>query len=254
MNKNEKYSKSEVGHVINVGNLHKLNELIQTFGAKYNPKPSVLTLVHLRKRYTDCDTHIGIVHNKTKLDNAAINDRQNAFDAADILATSVFNAFAAVAEDDKDIEDLQRYIDKLRGEPATPQTNEDEEGQEIKETRSSSQQSFINRADHFRAIVEHVEGFPNYDPNEEELKVPALKAVLADLFEHNSITAITEAELQKAQTDRDVALYDPKEGMYKITQRVKHYIKSLYGSTSEQYAKARAIKFTKPRKKRKKKS
>lgn len=243
------YSQSEVGHVINVGNFNKLNNLIQTFGADYNPSAGILTLVELRKKHNACNTHVGIVHQKTNADNANINDRQNAFAAADKLATRVFNAFVAVAEDEKDIEDIQRFIDKLRGTPAMPETREDEEGQEIKEARSNSQQSFINRADHFRALVQFVQAKPAYNPNETDLKVPALKAVLEDLVMWNNNTSISEKELEKAIIERDLALYHEKEGLFIISKRVKRYIKSVFGADSEQFAQARAIKFTGRRKK-----
>lgn len=247
----EKYSKSEVGHVINVGNLHKLNELIQTYGEKYNPSRDTLKLIELRKRFTQCNELIGLVLTKIKLDNKIVNNRKNAFDAMDKLSTRVFNAAAAVAEDDKDIEDLQGYIDKLRGEPAMPQTNEDEVGQEIKEARSNAQLSFINRANHFRGLIEHIDGFENYEPNEEDLKLPALKAVLADLEMHNRLAATSEKELEKAIIERNFALYDPKTGLYKTTKRVKRYIKSVFGAESDQFAQASGIKFTNIRKKKK---
>ena len=85
---------------------------------------------------------------------------------------------------------------------------------------------------------------PNYNPNEDELKLANLTTYHASLMSSTQAVDQTEAELNVKLIERDQILYAESTGLYSISQNVKKYVKSLYGATSPEYANVSVIEFT----------
>lgn len=228
----DKHSKSEVGHLKNITELNEMINAVELLQL-YDPVNPMITIVDLRKKHNECNDLFKIAVQKKGTYTHLVNERQYAFDAMGILSTRVLGAVVVhTSNDKKTVEDTQVFIDKLRGTPAMPETDEDDDGQEIREARSNAQTSFDNRAGHFEALVEFVEGISGYNPNEEDLRIPALKAVYANLIMLNNNISKAEAALAAAARERNHALYNEIEGLYFRTQIVKWYVKSVYKSHS----------------------
>lgn len=238
----ENYSTSEVGHAKNVANLSVLIDAIELL-EKYDPVNPKITIIDLRKKHIQCDNAIGVVDKKESLNNDIINKRQYDYQKLGPLTTQLFNSASVISEDSKLMDDIRGVVNKIQGELAMPQTNDDEEGQEVKETRSSSQQSFDYLASNFKKLIEYLEIIPGYVPNEEELTIPAVKAYLADLIMHNKNASKSLKALQKARRDRDHALYNEEEGLYMRQLTVKKYVRSVYKADSPESEQISGIEF-----------
>ena len=247
----KKHSTSETGHVKNVANLNVMIDAIELLD-RYDPVNPKITIIDLRKKYTECDDLLKLIDQKETIDDDIINKRQYAFENIGPYSTRLQNSAAVISEDKKLMDDISNVIDKIRGEPAIPLTIEDREGQEVEEARSNSQRSYDNLAAHFNKLVEYIERIPDYVPNEEDLTLDAAKAYLAELIEHNKRASESHEELKKARRDRDHAMYNEDEGLYMRTQTVKLYVKGVYYANSPEFARIRAIKFRNPLKKKKK--
>ena len=117
------------------------------------------------------------------------------------------------------------------------------EGAEPVRTASVSQQSYNKLVDHFAQLVATLTAEPRYLPNEAELKVTALNALLTDLRAKNTAVINAYTALSNARIARDKTLYAETTGMLDVAQGVKLYVKSLFGTTSAQYKQVSALKF-----------
>lgn len=86
---------------------------------------------------------------------------------------------------------------------------------------------------------------PNYNPDEDELKLSNLNTYKDSLINATQFVDQTEAELNIKLIERDQILYAEETGLYSIAQNVKKYVKSLYGATSPEYATISPIIFKK---------
>ena len=107
--------------------------------------------------------------------------------------------------------------------------------------------SFDSRIDNFDKLIKLLTSVTLYAPNEADLKVAALTAVLSDLKAKNLAVTNAEVPLNNARISRNDILYKANTGLVDTALDVKTYIKSVYGATSPQYKKISKIKFTKPR-------
>lgn len=238
-----KKSTSEVGHVKNVANLKVMIKAVSLF-TNYNPVNPKITVAELQNKYDESKAQLKNVDQKQALDNDAVNQRQYAFQKLEKLTTRVINSAEVITEDKKLMDDIDTFVDKIRGVLATPQTDDDQEGQETAEVRSNSQQSYDNLAAHFGKILEHLEITPAYVPNETDITLQVLKAYLEELLQHNEITAGTLNALKAARRDRDKVMYNDDEGLYQRTLTVKKYIKSLFGANTPESDQISGIEFT----------
>lgn len=238
----ENYSTSEVGHAKNVAQLNVMIDALELLD-EYNPVNPKITIIELQKKYTECDDLITIVNQKESKNNDVINQRQYDYQKLGPYTTRLYNSASVISEDPKLMEDIRTVVNKIQGELATPTTNEEEEGQETKETRSSSQQSFDYLAANFKKLVEYLELIPGYIPNEEDLTLPVVKAYLDDLIMHNKNASKSLKVLQKARLNRNKALYNEEEGLYMRQLLVKKYVRSLYGADSPESKQISGIEF-----------
>lgn len=99
--------------------------------------------------------------------------------------------------------------------------------------------------DHFAQLLATLTAEPKYLPNEAELKVSSLNTLLADLRAKNTAVINATTALSNARIARDKALYGEATGLLDVAQGVKLYVKSLFGTTSQQYKQLSALQFAK---------
>jgi hypothetical protein len=245
-------STSETGHPINVANFELIVTDVTSYGATYNPSKASLKVAALSTLLTTSKNAVNAVSAAEPAHKLAKNARDAAFKPLSQLVTKVINALKATDTTVQVDETAQTLVRKLQGRRATPKKTEEqkkvaaEAGNEIVEI-SSSQMSFDNRIDNFDKLIKLLTSVSFYAPNEAELKVPALTAVLTDLKAKNLAVITVEVPLSNARIARNDVLYKPNLGMVDVALDVKTYVKSLFGATSPQYKKISKIKFTKPR-------
>ena len=112
-------------------------------------------------------------------------------------------------------------------------------------TVSTSQQSYDSILDNYERYVQYIAATPEYAPNEEEIKIPVLKALAVELRAKNTTCNNAKVAVDNARSARNHVLYEPLTGLVDVALDAKNYIKSLFGSTSTEYKQVAKIDFRK---------
>jgi prophage DNA circulation protein len=236
-------STSESSHAKNVANFESLISFCITYGTIYNPSKNALTLPQLKALHTAA---IHCLQNtktyKTAFDNAT-NMRVIAFKDLKPFATKLINALAASGAGKLVVQDARIVNRKIRGDKAKKITTTTANAAESSKAISTSQLSYDNKIEHLAALMEIVTQQPSYKPNEAELKVAALKTKLNNLKKTNTNLKNAYTNWSNARIQRDVVLYHSTNGLVQTAAEVKKYLKSVYGTSSQQFKQASAISF-----------
>ncbi|UBB89947.1 hypothetical protein J4771_00930 [Candidatus Kaistella beijingensis] len=235
-------STSEVGHARNVANLQKLTEQVTVY-TLYNPPVESLSVPNLTALYSTASVKLNEVEEKRNANKNAISLRQDAFADLKSKSTKIINHLEILGLPQGTIDQAKSLNRLIQGGQKKTTTPPDENGQPIP-TISTSRQSYTQMADNFGILLQLLATVPNYNPNEDELKLANLTTYHASLMSSTQAVDQTEAELNVKLIERDQILYAESTGLYSISQNVKKYVKSLYGATSPEYANVSVIEFT----------
>ena len=245
-------STSETGHAKNVANLEDLIVYCSGYGNMYNPVKPALKLDELNTLLASANASLQAVRaSKSAYDNAT-NVREVAFKPLKSLATKIVSALAVTNAIKQNVDDAKSINRRIQGRRVSAikkavVTEGATETVEPVRTASVSQQSFNNLIDHFEHLVHTLTIETNYAPNEEELKLTTVTALLTNLKSKNSDVINASTNLSNARITRDKVLYGEGTGLCDIAQDIKIYVKSVFGATSPQYKQVSEVKFTKPR-------
>lgn len=245
----------ETGHGKNVANLLKFNQLLATFGGTYNPANPALTAGAFTTLYNTANTNLLNATTTWNTWKNATNNREIAFLPLDKLSTKLLGALESTSAPQQTIDDFNFLVRKIRGDakhvkedvenqiqalPAIPNPNPIPE-QDL--SKSNSQRSFDNLLQHFQKMILLLQSVPSYSPNEVAYQVPTLQAQLTNLINLNNLANVSYANLKAARIARNLTFYAKDTGMLDRVKKSKAYIKSIFGSGSQQYLAATAIKF-----------
>ena len=234
----------ESGHPKNVANLGKLIEFVDAYGATYNPSRTALTVASLKVLETASYAAIDAVTDRLADYEDAINRRQAVFADLRKRATRIMAALKASGTTEALYDDARGFNRKIQGQRAIkPPTNPDPNAP-APNTVSVSQQSFDQLIQHLKGLIAILKTEPNYAPNENDLKVANLDSYVADMLDKNNKVAIAGPAISNARIDRDKVLYKKETGLYDIAMAVKLYVRSVYGTTSPEYAQVKSLSFT----------
>ncbi len=167
------------------------------------------------------------------------------------MFTKLNNALKASNSTLETDETAKTIFRKLQGKRATAKLTDQEkaafeaEGKEVNQI-SASQMGFDERVDNFEKLISLLQTTPDYNPNEQELKVTTLKTVLADLKTKNSEVIKTYYVLETARGVRNDLLYKPVSGVIDSSTDLKSYIKSVFGASGTKYKLISGLQFGKP--------
>lgn len=236
-----KSSASETGHAKNVSNFQALITFVSGFGQTYNPSKDALKLPNLVVLHSEANAKLNDVIQKITAYNNATNARQEAFSELKSLSTRLTNALQTTNASKNTIDDAKGFNRKMQGRRAsTKQTPNNPDAPEPK-TISTSQQSYDQLIQHFTGLVSILASEPSYTPNEVELQVATLQAKIADLLAKNNAVNTAYAEISNARIARNQVLYHPENGLVEAANDVKKYVKSVFGTTSPQFAQIKGI-------------
>jgi hypothetical protein len=243
-------SNFETGHAKNVANFGKLYSICSGYGTAYNPSKSALSLRALSTMQSESQNCLTVVHSAFSVYKNAIAEREVAFKPFSKFITRVMNALKASESTEEIDEKASSLVLKLQGRRASAKLTEEEkqtlaeEGKEQKEI-SSSQLSFDSRIDNFDKLIALLSSIPAYNPNEEDLKLDALKAYLEDLKSKNAAVVETSTALSNARISRNSVLYKENSGLVDTAQDVKSYVKSVFGAGAPQFKQVSGLEFRK---------
>ena len=239
---------SDTSHAKNVTNLESLISAIITIGATYNPSKNSIKLPALQTLLTNANESLIALKAAESANSTAIDVRELAFKPTGSLFTKVSNALKASSSSVQADETAKTILRKLQGKRASAKLTDEEktalaaEGKEVNQI-SASQMGYDERVDNFEKLISLLQSIPDYNPNEEELKIETLQALLADLKVKNSEVMKTYFVLESARGVRNDLLYKPLSGVVDISADVKSYIKSVFGATSTQYKLVSKLRF-----------
>jgi len=244
----------ETGHGKNVANLLKFNQLIATLGGAYNPANATITAGAFTTLYNTANTNL--LNATTTWNNwkNATNNREIGFLPLEKLSTKLLGALESTNAPQQTIDDFNFLVRKVRGKSKTikaiPEINPNPipgpNPNPIPEqdlSKSTSQQSFDSILQHFQKMILLLQGVPSYNPNEVAYQVPTLQAQLTNLINLNNLANVSYANLKAARIARNLIFYAKDTGMLDRVKKAKAYIKSIFGSGSQQYQAATDIKF-----------
>jgi len=244
-------STTETGHAKNVATFEDLISFCTGYGAAYNPSRAALKLPALTAQLAAANAALQAVKTaKTAYDNAT-NAREVVFKGLKPFATKMVSSLAATEAARQTVDDAKSVNLKIQGRRAKKVDMPDEAaraaGAPTPKTASVSQQSFDKQIDHFAQLLAILAAEPKYLPNENELKLPALNTLLADLKAKNTAVSNAYTALSNARIARDKALYAEGTGLVEVAKDVKLYVKSVFGTSSPQYKQTTGLQFNKPR-------
>ena len=236
-------STSETGHAKNVDNLGLLIANIASYGERYKPTNPALLLEALKKMEADGRAAILAVNNAMPTYSRATIERDSAFGPLGPLVTRSLNALRASSSSEQTDEAASAIVRKIRGNRTTAKAAA---ATDVKvATVSTSQQSYDSVIDNYERYIQYIAATPEYAPNEEDIKLPVLKALAVDLRAKNTACNNAKVAIDNARMARNRVLYTPLTGLVDVALDAKTYIKSLFGSTSPEYKQVAKIDFTK---------
>ena len=118
------------------------------------------------------------------------------------------------------------------------------EGKEVNQN-SNSQMGYDDRVENFESLISFLQTVPEYNPNEEELKITTLQALLSDLKAKNISVMQNRIAEDTVRGVRKSVQNTPLTGLVDIANDVKSYIKSVFGVNSTQYKLVSKLRFVK---------
>ena len=236
-------STSETGHAKNVDNLGLLIANIASYGDRYKPTNPSILLEALKKMEADGRAAVLAVNDAMPIYSRATIERDNAFAPLGQLVTRSLNSLRASSSSEQTDEAASAIVRKIRGNRTTAKAAA---ATDVKvATVSTSQQSYDSVIDNYERYIQYIAATPEYAPNEEDIKLPVLKALAVDLRAKNTACNNAKVAIDNARMARNRVLYTPLTGLVDVALDAKTYIKSLFGSTSPEYKQVAKIDFTK---------
>ena len=235
----KKVSTSETGHFKNLANFSALIESVKKYGPLYNPSNANLSISSLESLRDRIDAAMSAVADTEIAHRNTVRERQEAYEGMSSLATRIQNAFASCATKNE-AANAKSYTDKIRGDRKKKTVEATDE-----KSKSTSQLSFDNRMKNLRDYCSFLGTIPAYKPNETDLQSASILTYIESLESLNDAVNKTWNDLDIARVERDRLLYNDNTGATAIAQSVKSYVKSVYGTKSEEYTRISGIRFYK---------
>ena len=239
---------SETGHAMNMINFQSLLTFIDSLGDLYNPSRECIKRESLQTLLDNTQESFNSLYITQSNYTLAVDDRIAAFEPLSKLVTRVFNSLKASDSSVETDESVRTIVRKIQGKRATPLVSSeytDSESTEVKEIKhkSTSQMSYNSRLENFEWFIIFLSKIPEYNPNEEDLKIESLKTLHSDLKAKNNLVMTAHSKMETERTQRNKMLYQPLTGIVDISIDIKNYIKSLFGASSHQYKQISKLHF-----------
>lgn len=234
-------SSKESGHAKNVSNFSAIIEVVLGYGTKYNPSNSSIQLPSLNSLSSLAKESIDTLYKAVTLQERAVNQRKEVFAPVKPLVTRVVNALAASQVSKHLLEDAQSLKKKLNGTKITGTSSEaaaaksDAAEEPAPKAHSTSQQSFDSVVENMAKLISLLSAEPAYAPNETDLQLGSLTALLIKLRDANKLVMEAQTSLDNARMTRDKVLYTETTGLSDVAHLVKNYVVSVFGATSMEY-------------------
>ena len=241
---------SDINHAKNVTNFETLISVVISLGATYNPSKDSLKLPALQTLHSAATDSMTALKNAESATATAVDTRELAFKSIGSLFTRINNALKASNSTVQADDTAKSIFRKLHGKRASAKLTEEQkaillaEGKEVNQN-SNSQMGYDDRVENFESLISFLQTVPEYNPNEEELKITTLQALLSDLKAKNISVMQNRIAEDTVRGVRKSVQNTPLTGLVDIANDVKSYIKSVFGVNSTQYKLVSKLRFVK---------
>ncbi len=241
-------STTESGHAKNVANLESLISFVKGYGATYNPSKDSIKIVALEAILANAKQSLIDIDTLFPAYTNAVSAREFAFAPLSKIITRVNNAIKATDTTELVDNSVKTLVRKLQGTRASAKISDEnkkllaEDGKEVNQI-SASQMGYDNRVENLYRLLMLLNSIPQYNPNEEELKISTLTALYEDLKAKNTAVVETTTPLSNSRIARNEVMYKPLAGLVDIAFDTKVYIKSVFGPSSPQYKQVSKLEF-----------
>jgi hypothetical protein len=241
-------STTESGHAKNVANLESLISFVKGYGATYNPSKDSIKIVALEAILANAKQSLIDIDTLSPAYTNAVSAREFAFAPLSKIITRVNNAIKATDTTELVDNSVKTLVRKLQGTRASAKISDEdkkllaEDGKEVNQI-SASQMGYDNRVENLYKLLMLLNSIPQYNPNEEELKISTLTALYEDLKAKNTAVVETTTPLSNSRIARNEVMYKPLAGLVDIAFDTKVYIKSVFGPSSPQYKQVSKLEF-----------
>lgn len=243
--------KSESGHMKVIGNFRKLIDWVSA-ETNYKPSNAPLKPPAMETQYGSALAAVEAVAEKHGPYKAALTERKVAFDSLSKKARQIRNvakasgaSVATLANLDTPLHKLlgERVSAKVKNDPNAPAKLPGQPENDAGKQHSASQMSFDNRVGNFATLLSLVGTMVEYNPNEADLKLPALQAFADELTAKNNAVNTAFVPLSQARALRDQLLYTDDNSVVNVAQRVKAYVKGALGPDSHLFQQIKGLRF-----------
>jgi hypothetical protein len=239
---------SESGDTKLIGNFGKLIEAV-SLDPNYNPANGAIKVPALNNQKTAGQAAVTSLGQYEAANKAVVNDRQYLFETVPSVMTRSGNMLTASGASQKIIDDAKTARRKITGQRKTPKVKDDPKTpqNEAAKSHSVSQQSYesiVGNVEDYIAIVATVS---TYKPNEADLTIAGLNALVADLKAKNDAVNAAFAALSVARGVRDQLLYTNDDCVVNIALLVKAYVRAAFGPDSTIFKSIKGIEFKRPK-------
>ena len=241
-------STTESGHAKNVANLESLISFVKGYGATYNPSKDSIKIVAIEAILANAKQSLIDIDTLFPAYTNAVSAREFAFAPLSKIITRVNNAIKATDTTELVDDSVKTLVRKLQGTRASAKISEEDkkllaaDGKEVNQI-SASQMGYDNRVENLYKLLMLLNSIPQYNPNEEELKISTLTTLYEDLKTKNTAVIETTTPLSNSRIARNELLYKPLSGLVDISFDTKVYIKSVFGPSSPQYKQVSKLEF-----------
>lgn len=239
----------KTGHVKHVAAFEQLLGYCNAQGAAYNPSKVSMKMTALNTMLSQAQQSLQAVDASRNSLLDAIHQRQKAFKVLPQFATRIVNVLKtteASAERINEADAIRRkfYRKTDQRQVLTPdQQSPGIPGQEIpKKSRGAAYADFDSKTALFASLVQLLSAEPLYKPNEAELQIANLNAVLTNLRNRSKAVNSARVTLSNAIASRNKTLYGASS-ICTASLEVKSYMKGVFGVKSDAYKQVNKINF-----------
>jgi hypothetical protein len=239
----------ETGHAKNVTSFANLIRFCSSCGPIYNPSKALLQLSSLYSQLAAAQAALHLVKStKTTYDNATIA-REIVMADQKPLTIRIINTLEATDAAIKNVDDARTILTRIQGRGRKPKeliaanARALAEGIEPVKTISTSQQNYDKLVYHFEALLVILKAEPLYTPTEIELKLPTLRALLAEMKTKNESCINSWTAYNSARINRNKLLYGELTGLLDTASEVKMYLGSVLGTKSPEIEQVSELQF-----------
>lgn len=230
-------SNSEVTYGARLNNAKAVTTHLRSFTNYAPPKPDQ-TADSLEAVTTAARASNTQLAGNIQLYSQAVDNRQGLFkkdpDSLEkIMSPIAATVRSAYGKDSKDMADITRYVNKIRGEKPTKDKKDPTE-----DSVSQSAKSYGSMTENFSDMIATLQKLPDYKPANKDLESAALTTKLAVLEQANEAVTAAFGFVKQERDDRN-KLFDQLNA---LVQRIKSAVLAQYGLKSTEYALIKGLK------------